>query len=97
MNPDWSLESQFVVDQIHAALNADDSLSTHAMNSTAMTPAEINAKFDVISYSKGASIIRMLENYIGSQTFYEALQSYLTARYCFIQRLFIESWDNYYR
>ena len=30
-------------------------------------PAEVDEIFDVISYSKGASVIRMLHDYIGDE------------------------------
>jgi puromycin-sensitive aminopeptidase len=39
-------------------------------------PSEINQIFDSISYCKGSSIIRMLNNYIG-EDFVLGLQSYL--------------------
>lgn len=41
-------------------------------------PAEINEIFDTISYAKGASILRMLFNYITPTVGYRALHKYLT-------------------
>jgi glutamyl aminopeptidase len=41
--------------------------------------AEITSLFDSITYSKGASILRMLELIVGSSKFQESLQNYLTA------------------
>ncbi len=41
-------------------------------------PAEIYEIFDTISYSKGASVIRMLHDYIGDDAFRNGLHNYLT-------------------
>ena len=42
-------------------------------------PAEVNQLFDAISYSKGAAIIRMLEQFLGEETFQQGLQGYISA------------------
>ncbi|XP_076675141.1 uncharacterized protein LOC143372620 isoform X2 [Andrena cerasifolii] len=73
----WSLESQFLVDQLHSALAADSLPSSHAMTHDVYSPKEIRAIFDSISYAKGASVIRMVEKSLGRDIFYEALQNYL--------------------
>lgn len=39
--------------------------------------AEIDEIFDIISYSKGCSIIRMLASFLGNDVFKKALNSYL--------------------
>ncbi|KAI6648107.1 Puromycin-sensitive aminopeptidase-like isoform X2 [Oopsacas minuta] len=41
-------------------------------------PSEIEEIFDSISYSKGASIIRMLHDFIGDDSFKKGMHSYLT-------------------
>ncbi|KAG0442407.1 hypothetical protein HPB47_015719 [Ixodes persulcatus] len=41
-------------------------------------PSEIDEIFDDISYNKGASVIRMLHNYIGDQNFRKGMYLYLT-------------------
>ena len=40
-------------------------------------PDEITEIFDAISYAKGASLIRMVANYIGERSFRRGMQSYL--------------------
>ena len=40
-------------------------------------PEEINEIFDTISYAKGASVIRMLSEYLGPPTLFEGLRTYL--------------------
>ncbi|EPS58346.1 hypothetical protein M569_16469, partial [Genlisea aurea] len=43
---------------------------------------EIDEIFDAISYRKGASVIRMLESYLGSENFQKALASYIKRYAC---------------
>jgi aminopeptidase N len=73
----WTLDQQFVVDQIQSVFQMDALQSTHPMTSTVNTPAEASAIFDSISYNKGGSVIRMMEHLIGSEIFKLALQDYL--------------------
>ncbi|KGL97237.1 Aminopeptidase N, partial [Charadrius vociferus] len=41
------------------------------------TPAQISEVFDSIAYSKGASVLRMLSDFLTEDVFKEGLQSYL--------------------
>jgi len=78
---DSTLESQFVVEKVHSAFDADSSLSSHALSHNVLTPKEIRSKFDTITYSKGGSILRMIEKSYGTEIFYNSLTSYLKKRY----------------
>ena len=42
------------------------------------SPDEINSVFDTIAYSKGASVIRMMENFLGEADFKKGLTNFLT-------------------
>ncbi|XP_008579163.1 PREDICTED: glutamyl aminopeptidase-like isoform X2 [Galeopterus variegatus] len=59
-------------------VHEDDSLtSSHPVVVTVTTPAEITSVFDGISYSKGASILRMLEDWMTPEKFQKGCQIYL--------------------
>lgn len=75
------MEPQFVVDQVHSAFSADSSNSTHPMSHDVTTPREIQNIFDTITYSKGASILRMVEKTYGTNLFDMALSDYLEKKY----------------
>lgn len=45
----------------------------------ANTPQEIATLFDGIAYGKGASVLRMIESYVGDETFRKGIQNYLHA------------------
>jgi aminopeptidase N len=81
------MSQQFVVTQQQLALNADSLENSVPMTRAAVTQAEIGSMGGVITYSKGASIIRMMENTFGSDLFNTAVRAYLKNRYIQIYTL----------
>ncbi|KOC69924.1 Glutamyl aminopeptidase [Habropoda laboriosa] len=75
--PDWGLMDLFLIEQMHSVFVTDAKLSSHPIVQTVSNPDEITAIFDEISYKKGSSVIRMMENFIGPEVFYGAISSYL--------------------
>ncbi len=78
MFPDWEIWTQFVVDEQQQALKLDSLEHTHPIEVPVHHPDEIRTIFDAISYSKGASVIHMLHEYLGRQAFKDGLRHYLT-------------------
>lgn len=62
---------------LHEALSLDATLAAHPIIQTVTNPDQITEIFDTITYSKGASIIRMLEDFLGPQNFQRAVTNYL--------------------
>ncbi|XP_039306626.1 uncharacterized protein LOC105193936 [Solenopsis invicta] len=77
---DKTIESQFVVDQVHSAFGVDSSKSTHPMTYDVTTPCEIQSIFDTINYAKAGSILRMVQKTYGTDVFDTALSDYLDKR-----------------
>ncbi|KAL0111090.1 hypothetical protein PUN28_012804 [Cardiocondyla obscurior] len=77
---DTTLESQFVVDQVHSAFKTDSSKSTHPMSHDVESVDEIRSIFDTITYNKGGSVLRMIEKTYGTKVFDNALSDYLEKR-----------------
>lgn len=75
--PEWYVWTQFVLMDHAEALKLDSLKNTHPIEVPVSHPDEINEIFDAVSYSKGASIIRMLAEYIGEENFRKGLQHYL--------------------
>ncbi len=75
--PDWQMWTQFIVDEQQQALKLDALENTHPIEVTVDHPDEIRTIFDAISYSKGASVIHMLHNYLGAEAFRAGLRYYL--------------------
>ncbi|XP_069101890.1 uncharacterized protein [Argopecten irradians] len=77
MHPDWRMFDQFVVKELQDSMDFDGLISSHPMYAPVKNPAQINEIFDKISYSKGASIIRMMRFFIGEDTFKRGIKKYL--------------------
>ena len=77
--PEWDLWTQFIVDDVNSGLSLDGLENSHPIEAEVRNPAEIQELFDPISYSKGASLIRMLEQFIGPEQFRKGLQRYLSS------------------
>ncbi len=75
--PDWQIWTQFGVDETMPALKLDALDNTHPIEAVIKHPEEIRTIFDTISYNKGASIIHMLNKYLGADVFRDGLRLYL--------------------
>ncbi len=75
--PDWQIWTQFIVDEQQQALKLDALEHTHPIEVAVKHPDEIRTIFDVVSYSKGASVIHMLHDYLGPESFRDGLRHYL--------------------
>jgi puromycin-sensitive aminopeptidase len=75
--PEWQMWTQFVVDEQQQALKLDALEHTHPIEVAIKHPDEIRTIFDAISYSKGSSVIHMLQQFLGADTFRDGLRLYL--------------------
>nr|XP_056711294.1 glutamyl aminopeptidase [Euleptes europaea] len=75
---DWQMLDQILIDDLFPVLKEDSLLSSHSIVVNVNSPAEITSVFDGISYSKGASILRMLQDWISPENFKTGCQQYLT-------------------
>ncbi|MGE3507293.1 MAG: M1 family metallopeptidase [Vicinamibacterales bacterium] len=75
--PEWHIDVDEAV-ETQTALELDSLLSTRAVQSTVETSTDIDSLFDPIAYEKGASILRMVEGFIGADAFRTGVNAYLT-------------------
>ena len=68
---------QFVKNMLQHVMRTDSLESSHPVSIPVGHPDEINEIFDSISYEKGATIIRMMDNFLTTQTFRKGLTNYL--------------------
>uniref|UniRef100_J3MWV4 Aminopeptidase n=2 Tax=Oryza brachyantha TaxID=4533 RepID=J3MWV4_ORYBR len=74
--PQWNIWTQFL-DSTTSALKLDSLSESHPIEVEIHHASEVDAIFDSISYDKGASVIRMLQSYLGAERFQTALASYI--------------------
>uniref|UniRef100_A0A3Q4GV45 Aminopeptidase n=1 Tax=Neolamprologus brichardi TaxID=32507 RepID=A0A3Q4GV45_NEOBR len=70
--PDWTVTDLIVLGDIHRVFAVDALASSHPLSSKEediQTPAQISELFDAISYSKGASVLRMLSDFLTEDVF----------------------------
>jgi puromycin-sensitive aminopeptidase len=74
--PQWQRWTTFGVSR-SAALAVDGLRSTRPIEYPVAAPRDADAMFDVLTYEKGASVLRMLEQYIGPESFRDGVRTYL--------------------
>src|SRR5437870_10015501 len=62
-----------------AAMEGDARSTTHPIQQPIATEAEANSAFDDITYKKGQSFLRMLENFLGEDVFRDGIRGYIDA------------------
>jgi len=74
--PEWNFNLDDVSDTGNT-LNQDSLANTRPIHQAADTPAQIQELFDGIAYGKAAAVLRMLESYLGEETFRAGVNAYL--------------------
>lgn len=76
--PEWKRWDSFGVSRA-AAFSVDGLQSTRPIEYPVQAPKDADAMFDVLTYEKGASVLRMLEQHIGPTVFRDGVRDYLQA------------------
>ena len=90
-DPRWDVWANFGVARA-AALAADSLRSSRAIEYPVGRPEEAEDMFDVITYDKGGSVLRMIERYLGDDTFRRGLNFYLD-KHRFANTSTTDLWD----
>ncbi|XP_069490760.1 puromycin-sensitive aminopeptidase [Ambystoma mexicanum] len=75
--PEYDIWTQFVSADYTRAQELDALDNSHPIEVDVGHPSEVDEIFDAISYSKGASVIRMLHDYTGDEDFRKGMHDYL--------------------
>jgi aminopeptidase N len=73
---DWNIEVDEAQEN-QQALSLDSLKATRPIHVDVETPAQIDEAFDAITYQKGAAVLRMVESYVGAETFRKGVNAYL--------------------
>ncbi|XP_030490130.2 aminopeptidase M1 isoform X2 [Cannabis sativa] len=74
--PEWNVWTQFLNESIEG-LRLDGLEESHPIEVEVPHVSQIQEIFDAISYKKGASVIQMLQRYIGAECFQRSLALYI--------------------
>ncbi len=74
--PEWKRWESFSVSRA-AAMAVDGLRSTRSIEYTVLSPEDARAMFDILTYEKGAAVLRMLEQYLGAERFRKGISLYL--------------------
>ncbi len=74
--PEWRIDVDEAL-ETQTALELDSLLSTRAIQASVETNTDIDSLFDPIAYEKGASVLRMVEGFIGPEAFRAGVNAYL--------------------
>ncbi|CAF4278032.1 unnamed protein product, partial [Rotaria sp. Silwood2] len=67
--PEWDLYEQFIANRWLAVMQNDAISFSHPVNMKIIHNEQLTSIFDAITYSKGSSLLRMMRNIMGSNTF----------------------------
>uniref|UniRef100_A0A3B5MA29 Alanyl (membrane) aminopeptidase b, tandem duplicate 1 n=1 Tax=Xiphophorus couchianus TaxID=32473 RepID=A0A3B5MA29_9TELE len=94
--PEWNVKDLIVLNDVHRVFAVDALASSHPLSSLEddiQKPAQISELFDAISYSKGASVLRMLSDFLTEPVFTKGLQSYLR-EFAFDNTVYTDLWSH---
>lgn len=77
IKPDWKVDEEFINESLFSSMKLDSLTTTHPISVKVNNPDEIAEIFDSISYGKGGSILRMIEDYMGKEEFRKGIVNYL--------------------
>ena len=75
--PEYKMEEKFVLNEMQKVMQDDALTTSHPVSQPVNHPEEIISLFDAISYKKGATLLRMLNEFLGQKTFKQGLTRYL--------------------
>ena len=74
--PQWEMWTSFGLDRT-AAFDTDSLHATRTVEFPVHSPADADGMFDVLTYQKGGSLLRMLEQFLGEDRFRAGVSHYL--------------------
>uniref|UniRef100_A0A3P9H8D5 Aminopeptidase n=1 Tax=Oryzias latipes TaxID=8090 RepID=A0A3P9H8D5_ORYLA len=94
--PGWNVADLIVLNDVHRVFAVDALASSHPLSSKEediQKPEQISELFDAITYSKGASVLRMLSDFLTEDVFTKGLQTYLK-EFAFGSTVYTDLWKH---
>ncbi|XP_062998822.1 aminopeptidase N [Elgaria multicarinata webbii] len=94
--PQWNIKDLIVSSEMYRVMAIDALASSHPLSfpeDEINTPAQISEVFDSIAYSKGASVLRMLSEFLTEERFKRGVASYLHA-FAYGNTIYADLWNH---
>jgi puromycin-sensitive aminopeptidase len=91
-NAAWQTWDDFALGRA-AALDVDALSNTRTVEYEVITPEDADGMFDILTYQKGGSVLRMLERWLGADAFRAGVRAYLD-RYQLSNTETTDLWDS---
>ncbi len=75
--PEWKVWTDYLSQAVFGAMSLDAMKSTRSISSKILDVHEIDENFDEIAYEKGGSVLRMIDEYLGHDSFRDGLRRYI--------------------
>ncbi|HSL24831.1 MAG TPA: M1 family metallopeptidase [Acidimicrobiia bacterium] len=92
MRPEWKRWLSFAAVERPWALGVDALQSTRPVEFEVRSPDEANEMFDALTYGKGSSVLRMIEQFIGEESFRQGVGNYLR-RHSYANTVTADLWN----
>jgi puromycin-sensitive aminopeptidase len=89
--PDWDRWTSFGLSKT-MAMDTDSLQTTRPIEYPVISPEEAEGMFDVLTYEKGAAVVRMLEQFLGEDRFRDGIRLYLD-RHAYANTETTDLWD----
>ncbi len=89
--PEWKMWLGFGIDR-DAAMQIDGLHSTRPIEFEVVSPEDTRGMFDILTYEKGGSVLRMLEQFLGAHTFRDGIRHYLR-KHAYANTVTTDLWD----
>jgi puromycin-sensitive aminopeptidase len=90
--PEWKMWVDFGIDR-DAALQIDGLHSTRPIEFEVISPDDTRGMFDILTYQKGGSVLRMLQQYLGDTLFRDGIRRYLK-KHAYANTVTTDLWDS---
>ncbi len=74
--PEWDRWTDFGISRT-AAFDTDALATTRPIEFEVTSPTDAEGMFDILTYEKGAAVVRMLEQYLGEDRFRDGIRKYM--------------------
>ena len=91
LHPEWERWTTFGVER-DSAMSVDGLHSTRPIEYPVRSPSEADGMFDTLTYEKGGSVLRMLEQYLGADVFRDGVRRYIAA-HAYANAATADLWD----